>query len=89
MILKSVGEVYDKFLRLMQCNEPLIHILYDELCALIQSLMIRIVKPEILGKVSGATFRSFDLNNIENTFPSEEIDVGCVTRKEAMKLKRN
>ncbi|KAJ8887335.1 hypothetical protein PR048_013550 [Dryococelus australis] len=27
----------------MQCNEPLIHIFYDELCALIQSLMSRIV----------------------------------------------
>ncbi|KAJ8875451.1 hypothetical protein PR048_023346, partial [Dryococelus australis] len=82
MFLKSVGEIYDKFRRLMQCNEPHIYILYHELCALIQSLMSRIMKPEILRKVSGATFRSLDLHNIENTFPSEEIDVGCVTRKE-------
>ncbi|KAJ8882177.1 hypothetical protein PR048_018665 [Dryococelus australis] len=63
----EICEIYDKFLRVMQCNEPLIHILYDELCAVIQSLRSRIVKPEILGKVSGATFRSLDLYNIENT----------------------
>ncbi|KAJ8871335.1 hypothetical protein PR048_027652 [Dryococelus australis] len=48
--------------------------------------MSRIVKPEILEKVSGATFRSLDLHNIENTFPSEEIDVGCFFFHEAKKF---
>ncbi|KAJ8875504.1 hypothetical protein PR048_023399 [Dryococelus australis] len=74
MFLKSVGEIYDKFLRLMQCNEPCIHILYAELYAPIQSFLSRIIK-------------RLDLHNIENTCPSEDIDVGCVTRKETTKLK--
>lgn len=85
--LKSVGESFESFLKIMQVEEPLIHILYDELCKLIKSLLTRIVKPEKMQEKSISRLLSLDLKNSDNILQGEKISVGFLANKEAQKLK--
>lgn len=87
--LKAIGESFENFLKIMQAEEPLIHILYDELCNLIKSLLTRVAKPEKMQMKSMSTLLSLDLENSENLLRGEKISVGFLTKEEAKKLKEN
>lgn len=79
--LKSVGSLYMKFLTFMQSDQPLIHLLYDELVELIRSLMARFVKPELIQGVSGHSLCKVDLSKLDNLMSLETMKVGEETRK--------
>ena len=50
--LKSVGDVYEKFQKIMQSEGPLIHIIYDELQTLCLCLLRSAIKPALLDDIS-------------------------------------
>lgn len=79
--LKSVSESFENFLKIMQVEEPLIHILYDELCKLIKSLLTRVVKPEKMQENSISRLLSLDLKNSDNVLEGEKISVGFLAKK--------
>ena|SRR5438105_2258361 len=45
--LVSIGSEYNRFLTLMQSDEPLVQILHDELCQLTRNLLIRFTSKDL------------------------------------------
>jgi len=51
--IQFVVKAFQPFLLLFQRRDPQIHILYDEMCFLIRTLMLRYVKADLVGTKSG------------------------------------
>lgn len=79
--LMSVGNLYSKFVTLMQSDRPLIHVLYDELTELIRGLMGRFVKASKVDKMSGRALSKIDLSEEENLKELQKTDIGEETRR--------
>ena len=79
--LKSVGEMHNSFLTLMQKDVPLVHVLHCELHKLMKNIFSRFVKPEALE----FSISSFDLSNQDNLMKHVDIDIGYQTSEELRK----
>ena len=79
--LKSVGSLFTKFLTHMQSDQPLIHLLYDELVELVKSLMARFVKPKLIEGVHGYSLPRIDLSELDNLLSLETMKIGAETEE--------
>ena len=79
--LKSFGSLYTKFLTIIQSDQPLIYLLYDELSELIRSLMSRFVKPKLIEGMAANAFCKINLSNLDNLISLETLEVGKETKK--------
>ena len=80
----SLEQAFNPFLTLFQKEEPLVHILHDQLSELVCTLMLRFLKPEPVGEKRGKQLLSVDLSKPENQLSDQNLVVGESTRSSAL-----
>jgi hypothetical protein len=80
----SVGQVFTDFSKTFQKEEPLIHLLYDELNNLAKVLMNRFIKSEVMAKEEN--FKEETLDNPNNFVSREKIVLGDDVHNHIQKL---
>ena len=75
----SVGSIFEHFLKLLQGQKTLIHILYDELGKLLLKLMRRFINESILQGKEGENLLAVDIR--KEALNAKLIDVGNSTKK--------
>ena len=84
----SVALDIEPFLKLFQSERPLAPFLYEKLKGLCVTILERIVKPDVLLKISKARkLMKLDLENTENLLASDSIDLGIGCKSMLKKLK--
>ena len=71
--LKSAMVIFTRITRLFQSETPLIPILHDELSTLVSTLMRRFLKPEVVGKKTGASLYDIEINDSRNHLTKADI----------------
>ena len=59
----------------------MIHVLHSALCELLQKLLLRFVKMEVLCQKTGKHLCEIDVNDVENMCTLETLEVGEATKK--------
>lgn len=88
-ILFLYRTIFKKLLVWLQQEQPLVHLLYSELCTLLRNLFLAFVKEEIVKDKEGIQLLSlsFELQNNQKT--NSNIDVGEITRTYIKELSSN
>jgi hypothetical protein len=81
----SVAQVFTDFSKTFQKEEPLIHLLYDELTTLAKVLMNRFIKPELMAVEEN--FKEETLDNPNNFVSREKMVLGDKVNSHIQKLK--
>ena len=84
--LISVADIFSSFLKFFQSEEPLIHLLHDQLTTLLKMLMGRFIKKEILANKAAKGLSNISLEVLENHLAYKELEIGEQTRREIGKL---
>ena len=71
--LKSAMVIFTRITRLFQSETPLIPILHNELSTLVSTLMRRFLKPEVVGKKTGASLYDIEINDSRNHLTKADI----------------
>ena len=82
--MSSGGKLYNKFLTLMQTDQPIIHpesFLQDGLTELTRGLMVRFVKATKLDEKSGLAISEIDLTKSESNLCMKQVDVHAETKE--------
>ena len=82
----DVASPFTKFLLLFQSEEPLVHILFNEMKALLLTMMKRFLKAEVVDKLSGRELLSVDVKEKENQLEEGKMVVGAKTERLLKKL---
>jgi len=82
-----VVKAFQPFLLLFQRRDSQIHILYEEMCFLIRTLMLRYVKADVVGSKSGRELINIRHKVVTNQLSDDLIVVGYETRRHLNKLK--
>ena len=85
--IQFVVKAFQPFLLLFQRRDPQIHILYEEMCFLIRTLMLRYVKAELVASKSGKELLDIKHKDVTNQLSDDLVVVGDETRKQLIKLK--
>ena len=83
--VQSLDDIFNPFLTLFQREEPLVHILHDEMSQLVRTLLLRFLKPSVIEQKTGKGLLSVDIFKTENQLPLDRIEVGGPTRIIAFK----
>lgn len=78
--LESLEPVFHPFLTLFQKEEPLVHILHDELSNLVRTIMLRFLKPEVVGDKRDKELLSIDVSKSDNQLSDQMLVIGESTR---------
>jgi hypothetical protein len=82
----SIADLFSSFLQFFQRKEPLIHVLYDQLCLLVKQLLNRFVKSETIDGKSMKDLAAMDFKAIKIQKDDKAIDIGDDARKRLQKL---
>lgn len=85
----GVGPLFEPFLRQFQKKEPLIHLLYSESCDLLRSVMLRFIKFDAVGEVSGHKLGKLDVHDVQNLMDLESMEIGADTEKTLSSLDKS
>lgn len=86
----SSAELFMKFTQRFQCEEPLIHKLYEEIRNVLQVFLGRVLKTTVTNKISNFSKIDFDeLFAITNRLPLEELVLNSEVLDELSKLKES
>ena len=77
--LSKVIPLFEKFLLLFQKSTPVVHILYDSLCDILNKLFRRFLKPQAMENKYGSDLASVDCTKLQ--LSDNEIVLGDTTRK--------
>jgi hypothetical protein len=77
----SAVKAFQPFLLLFQ-----VHILYDEMCSLIRTLMLRYVKADVVGSKSGRELIDVKHKDVKNHLSDDLVVIGNETRQMLKKL---
>ncbi|XP_048577470.1 uncharacterized protein LOC116618576 [Nematostella vectensis] len=84
---ESVASQLQPFLTAFQSDNPILPFLVSRLQKVIQSLMKRFIKPDVLQQAnSPIKLAKFDLSNKENYLDDKKVDVGFVAQAKIRKL---
>ena len=86
--LASLEDIFNSILSRFQREEPLIHILYDQLLEMVRILMLRFLVPFAVGDKRGQQFLKVDLSEPSHQLSDDKIIPGTVgksTRTVALK----
>ena len=86
--LSSLEEIFQPLLTLFQKEEPLVHVLFDQLSEFVRTMMLRFLKVEAVGSSKGAQLLNVDLYDKVNQLSNDQIVVGESARKVAFKKMR-
>lgn len=75
--------IFNRFNKLMQSDEPVIHILLDSINRLAKTLATRIIKPEV---IRDTPILQLDLSNTDIYKPKNSIHLGGLTKMKLSKL---
>jgi hypothetical protein len=78
--LQSLESIFSPFLTLFQREEPLIHILHDQLSELVRRLLSRFIKSDAFGDKTGKELLSVEILKAENKLCDKTIEIGGPTR---------
>ena len=84
--LISVADIFNSFLKFFQSEEPLIHLLHDQLTTLLKMVMGRFIKKELLANKAAKGLSNISLEVLENHLAYKELEIGEQTRREIGKL---
>lgn len=84
LFLRNVADIFNEFLTLFQKDEPLVHILYDELELLVRKLMGRFLVSKSFHDKVGAALKSVDVESCSNW--KQKVEVGLDTEKNMASL---
>ena len=84
--LISVADIFNSFLKFFKSEEPLIHLLYDQLTTLLKMLMGRFIRKELLANKPTKEFSKINLEVFENHLTYKELGIGEQTRRKIGKL---
>lgn len=84
--LISVADIFNSFLKFFKSEEPLIHLLYDQLTTLLKMLMGRFIRKELLANKPTKEFSKINLEVFENHLTYKELGIGEQTRRKIGKF---
>ena len=79
--------VFNGFLTLFQKEEPLVHILHDQLSELVHTLLGRFLKADAIGEGRGRKLLLVDVRKTENRLTDQVMVVGESTQAAIKKMK--
>ena len=82
----DVPSPFTKFLLQFQSEEPLVHIIFYEMKALLLTTMKRFLKAEVVDKLSGRELLLVDVKEKENQLEEGKMIVGAKTERPLKKL---
>lgn len=86
----SSAELFMTFTRKFQRDEPLVHVLYSELCLLLQMLSGRICKSEAIKDIDTLIMQGgSSVFEVKNFLPLSEIVLSSEVKKELTKVTNN
>ncbi|KAK3923387.1 Reticulocyte-binding protein 2-like protein a [Frankliniella fusca] len=74
------ANLFERFSKIFQKSEPMVHLLYDELCSLYVLLLGRFLKSQCVS-TSRACLKEEFINNTENLLPLKDVDCGAKTEE--------
>ena len=87
LFLESLEMVFNGFLTLFQKEEPLVHILYDQLSELVHTLLWHFLKADAVGEERGHKLLLVDVSRTENQLTDQVMVVGESTQAAMKKMK--
>ena len=82
----SVGDIFSSFLMFFQRDEPLIHLLYEQLTLFLKMLMGRFIKKELLANKGAKGLSKISLKVRQNQLDDKVLEIGEETRRELREL---
>ena len=80
--LQNLEPLFTPFLALFQREEPLIHVLHDQLSELVRKIMKRFLKQTVVQEKSGKALISIDVDLAENILDGQkEMEIGEPTAR--------
>ena len=80
VFLIELEPLFKRFLKLFQKEEPLIHLIHEEMVELIKSFMRRFLKSDCFENKSCSSLEKLDVSKLENQLPEKKIELGEYTR---------
>ena len=77
--LVSVGDVFNRFLMFFQRDEPLIHLLYDQMSTVF-------IKNDVLANKTAKKLSEINLDDVNNRLSYKEVEIGKETRRAISKF---
>lgn len=74
--LKHGLQVFEKFEKLFQSDQPLIYCLYSELLESLQKLLLRFLKPDVAENLSASAFYKIDPSRVSDRLPDNRLSIG-------------
>ena len=87
--LIEVAPVFTDFLLIFQGEGPLIHMLYYRLQKMLQTLMLRFLKADVVTNKDGKTLMTVDVRKAENQLDLEKMNVGVEVTKLLKKCRKD
>ena len=84
--LKSVMPLYHSFLELFQTEAPLVHVLYEELCGLVYTMMGRYIKASVYQNKTGKDLQEVKHDDMQKQSSDKELVIEESTREVLGKL---
>ena len=86
---QNVEPLFILFLTLLQREEPLIHVLHDQRCALGHRIMMSFLKQSVVGEIPGKYLLCLDVDNPDNRLKHDrKREIGGLTSKTLKKLRQ-
>ncbi|KAL3186352.1 hypothetical protein MRX96_028070 [Rhipicephalus microplus] len=73
LFLRNAAQIFDRFQTLFQSKDPLVHVVYDEMVALVKQVLGRFVRQESFATASGAQLKERDVHSAANWKAKPEI----------------
>ncbi|KAL3189936.1 hypothetical protein MRX96_020274 [Rhipicephalus microplus] len=73
LFLRNAAQIFDRFQTLFQSKDPLVHVVYDEMVALVKQVLGRFVRQESFATASGAQLKERDVHSAANCKAKPEI----------------
>ena len=84
--LVSVADIFNPYIKFFQTEEPLVHLLYDQLGTLLTVLLGRFIRKDLLVNKAARKLSKICLEVLENHLAYSELEIGEKTRQEIEKL---
>ncbi|KAL3195697.1 hypothetical protein MRX96_001819 [Rhipicephalus microplus] len=73
LFLRNAAQIFDRFKTLFQSKDPLVHVVYDEMVALVKQVLGRFVRQESFAMASGVQLKELDVHSAANWKAKPEI----------------
>lgn len=87
LFILGLEPLFNRFFKLFQKEEPLIHLLHEEMVEMIKSFMRRFLKTECFEKKCCSSLEKLYVSKVENHLSDNKVELGEETRKTSSTLK--